>query len=208
MTESLVHFVFSVLALLLIPGPDMALVIANGMAYGRRGALYSALGISCGGLVLATITALVIGVALKTNDQILKVIQILGSTYIFYLAIVTIKDKPSGEEGVTTEPTKGSLFLRGLVTNISNPKAFVFFLAFIPQFIPDDVTQPAVTAFLLGVLLCSIGAVVNFSLGVAGASLRFLGDIGFLGRTWGQWVVFIVFLSIALVFLADIVAGG
>ncbi|MCY4318686.1 MAG: LysE family translocator, partial [Alphaproteobacteria bacterium] len=50
MTETLIPFLLAVLALLIVPGPDMAFVMANGIAYGRRGAFFSALGISSGGL--------------------------------------------------------------------------------------------------------------------------------------------------------------
>ena len=118
MVETLVPFVAAVLALLIIPGPDMALVMANGVAYGKRGAFFSSLGISCGGMVLALVVAVVLATALSINTKLLTFIQSAGCLYLLYIAAVTIYPKASDEAGRTAaEPSKGNLFLRGVVTN-------------------------------------------------------------------------------------------
>ncbi|MCV6547590.1 MAG: hypothetical protein OIF58_04330 [Cohaesibacter sp.] len=92
------------------------------------------------------------------------------------------------------------MFFRGVVTNIANPKALIFFTAFIPQFIPETTLNPPLFAFALGTALCAIGFVVNFAFGATGSMLNGLNHIGFAKRSWSQWAIFIVFLLISLMF--------
>ena len=151
MIEILLPFTIAVLALLIIPGPDMALVVANGAAYGTRGAFFSSLGISSGGLVLAFITAIIVATALSINARLLMVIQIFGCLYLLYIALITILPRASGDLAhQNAAPSTGNLFFRGVITNISNPKALIFFTAFIPQFIPETAAHPPLFAFALG----------------------------------------------------------
>ena len=205
MVENLIHFLLAIMALLIIPGPDMALCLANGIAYGKRGALYTAVGISCGGILLTLLTTLFVAIAFSVDGQLLKWIQFAGVVYILYLAFITIKDTADEKGDYTMQPTEGSLFFSGMMTNLSNPKAFIFFLAFIPQFVPENANHPWVFAFVLGLLLCLVGGVVNFSIGVAGAFLSFFNRMSFWHRTWGQWIVCITFVSIAVAFVMDMV---
>ena len=189
---------------MIIPGPDMALCLANGLAYGKRGALYTAIGISCGGVILTLLSTLFVAITFSVDGQALQWIQFVGGVYILYLAVITIKDRADGDDNYTVAPTQGNLFLRGMMTNLSNPKALIFFMAFIPQFIPENVDYPWIFVFVLGILLCLIGGIVNFTVGVAGSFLSFFNTIGGLERTWGQWIVFVVFISIAVTFMVDI----
>ena len=208
MTETLIPFLLAVLALLLIPGPDMAFVMANGIAYGRRGAFHSALGISAGGLVLAVATALLVAATFAISPSVLLALQLVGCLYLLYVAAITIIPRTEPADTCALEPTSGNLFLRGVVTNVSNPKALIFFSAFIPQFVPDDATEPALHAFLLGALLCLVGGAVNFAIGASGMLFSGLNRLGFLGRSWSQWIVFTVFVSISVAFTAQALAHG
>ena len=205
MLEVLVPFTAAVLALLVIPGPDMALVVANGVAYGKRGAFFSSLGISCGGMVLALVVAVILATALSINEKLLTFVQLAGCLYLLCIAVATIYPEASNEADRTAaEPSKGNLFLRGVVTNISNPKALIFFSAFIPQFIPDASSNPPVFAFALGTLLCLIGFGVNFAIGATGSMLSGLNKVAFAGRTWTQWIICVVFVAISLVFVTQL----
>ena len=201
-------FLLAVLALLIIPGPDMAFVMANGIAYGRHGAFHSALGISAGGLVLAVATALLVATTLAISPSVLLALQLAGCIYLLCIAACTIVRRPRPADIRAPAPTSGNLFLRGVATNVSNPKALTFFSAFIPQFIPDGAAEPALHAFLLGAVLCLVGGAVNFAIGASGVLLSCLNRIGFLGRSWSQWIVFWVFVSISVTFAAQAVAGG
>ncbi len=206
-TTSLVSFLLAVFALVTIPGPDMAFVMADGIAHGKRGAFASALGVSCGGLVLALLTSLLVATALTVNASMLAALQLCGALYLLYIAVLTISRRPLAT-GVTASAARtGSLFVSGVVTNVSNPKALVFFIAFIPQFIPVGVSSPALYTLLLGGLLCTIGGIVNFAIGITGSMLTGLNQIGFMGRSWSQWVVFALFSVVSVMFCVQIVAS-
>ncbi len=205
MIDILLPFVTAVFALLIIPGPDMALVVANGAAYGKKGAFFSSLGISSGGMILALATAIILATAVSIDSSLLAIIQLIGALYLLYIAVVTIYPKSSGNAQINdTKPTKGNLFFRGVVTNISNPKALIFFTAFIPQFIPEATSNPPMFALALGTLLCVIGFGVNFAFGVTGSMFSGLNRIAFAGRTWSQWAIFIVFFTISLIFAVQL----
>ena len=113
MVEILVPFVAAVLALLIIPGPDMALVIANGVAHGKRGAFFSSLGISCGGMVLALVVAIMLATALSINTKLLTFIQLAGCLYLLYIATVTIYPEASDEASQTAAQPSRELVFEG-----------------------------------------------------------------------------------------------
>lgn len=203
--EILLPFILAVLALLLVPGPDMALVTASGVAYGRRGALYSALGIGTGGLVLAATTAVVLALAAQLDAGLVSLLQVAGASYLLWLAF-TILRHPAGDGGSAPVVSDGRLFLRGMLTNLSNPKALVFFLAFLPQFVPADSASPALVALGLGILLCALGTSVNFAIGATGARLSAVAERRIARRSLGQWVLGLVFFGIGLAFLARLIS--
>ena len=102
MTETLIPFLLAVLTLLIIPGPDMAFVMANGIAYGRRGAFFSVLGISSGGLVLAVATALLVAATLAISPSALLALQLAGCLYLLYVATRTIVPRPGARGHLRT----------------------------------------------------------------------------------------------------------
>lgn len=196
----MLQFALAVLVLMLLPGPDMAYVIANGMAYGVRGALYSALGIGTGGLLLTALVSVVLVAASAIGMKTLAYIQVTGSLYLLYVATRTIIPRAGSASGLPS-PSVGNLFVRGVVTNVSNPKAIVFFLAFIPQFIPRGTPTPAAVAIVLGLTLCLMGTAINLLFGISGVFVGRYGSRVVFGRSLTQWIVFFVLSAIGFSFL-------
>ena len=154
---------------------------------------------------MALAVAVILATALSISTKILTLVQLAGCLYLLCIAVTTIYPEGSNKAGQTVaEPSTGNLFLRGVVTNISNPKALIFFSAFIPQFIPATSSNPPVFAFALGALLCLIGFGVNFAIGATGSMLSGLNKVAFAGRTWTQWIICVVFVSISLVFVIQL----
>lgn len=207
MFDTLIPFIGAVLLLLILPGPDMAVLIANGLRYSARGAFFTSVGVSIGGMVWAIFVALLVASS-ALHPKILTGIQLCGAAYLLWLAYTVIV-APYSDIEVETQPAKGNLILNGIVTNLANPKAAVFFSAFIPQFIPTAAIQPSLWALGLGTLLCSFGLFVNTAIGFIGTSFSFLNDRGPLNRAWSQWILSGVFLSVSVVFLYNnLVSGG
>jgi len=200
--DSLINFVLAVFALMVVPGPDMAYCVASGVSYGKRGAFFSAVGVGLGGVILAIATAVLLFAANMVDTSLLWIIQVGGCFYLFYLGIKIIMPRHIEASGNFVVKAKAiDMLLRGVVTNVSNPKALVFFLSFIPQFVPQHTEQPAFYALGLGLLLCTIGTAMNFGFGLAGTAVTPLSRVLFLQRSLMQYMLSGVFLTIAVSFL-------
>ncbi|MCX7711436.1 MAG: LysE family translocator, partial [Clostridia bacterium] len=127
------------------PGPDFFVVMKNSLGFGRRSGIASALGIGTALAIHATYTILGIALILQHYVLLFKLIQLMGATYLVYLAIQTIlstfskKNNQLGED-IAFEGNKSFQegFKNGLLCNLLNPKAFLFFLSIFSQFISAD----------------------------------------------------------------------
>lgn len=204
--EMLGAFTMAVVALMVVPGPDMVYCISSGLSYGKRGALFSAIGVGLGGLVLTFATAGIIYAAHGVDGRLTLTIQIGGCIYLLYLSFIIIASRQSKESAGTqaTHATTRQMLTRGMITNISNPKALVFFLSFIPQFIPVTADNPALYSIWLGVLLCAIGVTMNFCFGLLGSVASPLDSVFIFNRSLGQILLSMVFFVVAISFLINI----
>lgn len=205
--EMLIAFIPAVVALMVVPGPDMAYCVASGVSYGKRGAFFSALGVGLGGMVLTVVTAGLIFAAHGIDARLTLAIQAGGCLYLLYLSakIIAARHSADGEGVQVVKATERQMIMRGIITNISNPKALVFFLSFIPQFIPAAAENPAFYAIWLGMLLCAIGVTMNFGFGLIGTVASPLDRIVVFERSLGQILISVVFFVVAIGFLVNII---
>ncbi len=155
MTSSLLAFIPVALLLTLIPGADTALVTRNALALGMRGARWTILGILTGCLIHATASALGLSAILATSARAYETVKLVGAAYLVWIGVQGIlhagddsSAEPSTALGMTiavSQPhspaaplprTGGHPFTQGFLTNILNPKVALFYLTFLPQFIP------------------------------------------------------------------------
>ena len=112
------------------PGPDFALVMRQSLRYDRRVAIWTSLGIGVGILFhsLLAITGLVL--LITSNELFLTILKIIGSLYLLYLGVNSILDSKKAdnieEENIKVDKFNG--FMAGLITNITNIKAILFFV--------------------------------------------------------------------------------
>ena len=134
---SLTPFFIATLALNLAPGPDMTYVAARSLGQGRRAGLISALGISAGCLVHIAAASAGVAVLLRAWPRAYTAIRLAGAAYLLYLGISMWWSAGRGE-GLRPVPrtTDWEIFRQGAITNILNPKVALFYLTFLPQFIP------------------------------------------------------------------------
>src|SRR3982751_5251658 len=170
--QTFLLFIGAVLILLITPGPNMAFVLTSGAAYGWRGGVAAALGIGVVDLIFTLICAFGLAGLLSAYPTAFDAIRWAGATYLIYLALNCIRT--AGQEKVTgttaAEPSRWAIFVRGLASNIANPKAILFFLVFIPQFIDARHGSVFVQFVLLGSALAVIGTLFHGSLGALGAA--------------------------------------
>ncbi len=200
-------YLTAVLALLLIPGPDMLLIASSSMRYGRRGGLFARLGNATSGMILTLLAALGVSALIAMNPWARNVLHLLGGAYRHKMAWDCLRadaaQAPTLDEAQAVAKT---FYQRALVSNLLNPKALVFFVLFLPQFVSTNIAaSSAEQMFALGMVLNVCGLLFNLLLvaliGVFGRSLvdnqRF--------RTYQHKVMGAVFLLLALWMLSDFV---
>lgn len=152
---------FSVAAFLLTitPGLDTALVLRTAASEGARPALAAIFGIALGCLIWASLAALGLGALLAASALAYTALKWAGAAYLVWLGVqMVLKPRSRFEIGAATGARRGTLgwFAKGFLTNILNPKVGVFYVSFLPQFIPAGVpVAPMVVS--LGVIHAAIG---------------------------------------------------
>lgn len=175
--SSLPAFLAIAILLIITPGPDMALVTRNALAFGRRAAMITALGIIVG--LVAWTAASVAGLAalLATSADAFRIVSLLGAAYLVYLgarSLLAARQALPSTAAMPQPAAVGSAFRQGLVTNLLNPKIAVFFTSFIPQFVspgPSATLESAVLA--LTFLLLGLAWLITLAL-VASSLARWL----------------------------------
>jgi threonine/homoserine/homoserine lactone efflux protein len=175
--DRLLAFVAVSVVVVVVPGPDMALVARNILRHGRPAGFATSVGICTGILGWAMAAALGVSTLLATSATAFTALKLAGAAYLIYLGIATLRahDAPvaTGEHGGSGMSSHRA-WLQGLLSALLNPKLGVFFLTLLPQFIaPGD--PSALRALQLAVLFDLIGLVwlLTYSamLGAVGSAL-------------------------------------
>lgn len=164
-------FLTATLVIMITPGPDMLYVLARTFGQGRRAGLISVLGIAGGILVHTAFAAFGLSRLIATMPFALTLLRYFGAAYLIFLAYQSWRSVPAAlTEAPGLLQTKWfTIWRTAFFTNILNPKALIFFLAFLPQFSvagPDAFTQ----MLFLGLLVVAISILVNGALCVLVAS--------------------------------------
>ncbi|BBH65974.1 threonine transporter RhtB [Actinoplanes sp. OR16] len=129
--------------LTITPGLDTALVLRAAITMGRGPAFATAFGIGAGALAWGAAAAVGAAALLAASSLAYTVLRVAGAAYMIFLGLKMIRgalrrDRAGDEPEVTTRtPTLWSTFGRGFLTNLLNPKVGAFYIAVIPQFLPD-----------------------------------------------------------------------
>ena len=164
--QALAGFALLAAVLTIIPGLDTALVLRATLAQGRRHAIATALGICSGAFVWGAAAAVGATALLAASELAFTVLKLAGAVYLVALGITMfVRTFQRRERPVAPlEAAPRSLWAaygRGALTNLLNPKVGVFYIAVIPQFIPEGV--PALPMGLLLALVHVLESVVWFS---------------------------------------------
>jgi len=185
-TNELLPFIGVAIAVVVIPGPDMALVARNVFRYGRSAGYATSIGICTGIFGWAVAAALGIATILATSSIAFTILKLAGAAYLIYLGITTLRSHdafaPAAGGGSWSLPARQA-YLQGLVSALLNPKLGVFFLTLLPQFIAPGASSAA-QALQLAIVFDVIGLawLLTYS-----AMLAAVGDA--LGRGTPQRVI-------------------
>ncbi|MFN3608730.1 MAG: LysE family translocator [Hyphomonas sp.] len=205
-------FSFSVAALLLTltPGLDTALVLRTAAVEGPRRGMIAGAGITLGVLIWGIAAAAGLGSLAALSPLAYQALRIAGALYVLWLggqmiwsAYQTLSHEKAAQKETAETARQPNWFLRGLTTNLLNPKVGLFYASFLPQFLPKGHSGPAgLIAFGAGLALihCAFG-LIFFALitGAASRASRFLARPGVRGGIEG--VTGLVLCAAALLLL-------
>jgi homoserine/homoserine lactone efflux protein len=129
------------------PGLAVLLVVSHGMRGGWRAGVRAALGILTGNAIYFALSAAGVGALLVASPRAFQAMRWAGVAYLLFIGVTMLFSRPSPPDERDTTPLAPRAFVQGLVTQLANPKAIVFFTAFLPQFI--DPHAPMTRQFLL-----------------------------------------------------------
>lgn len=176
MTTTLFSFLFAITILTLTPGFDTALVLRSAVAQGAKRASVTALGITLGCLVWGVAVGFGLGALLLASEMAYNLLKWLGAAWLLYLGLKLLL-KPRQTAIDTQQPSlqQGYLacFSRGLLGNLLNPKVAIFYVSFLPQFIPAGASVA---------LWCSLMALAHMLLGLIWNAVLIGGSHYFAGH--------------------------
>jgi threonine/homoserine/homoserine lactone efflux protein len=156
--SSLLLFVSTALLLLVIPGPAVFYIVGRSIGHGRSAGLVSALGIGVGSLVHTAVAAVGLSALLMSSMVAFAAVKYLGAAYLIYLGIQKLRrDEPFELNGEAPRIKRSRIFTQGIVVNVLNPKAALFFFAFLPQFVDPNRGNVAAQILCLGILFALLG---------------------------------------------------
>jgi threonine/homoserine/homoserine lactone efflux protein len=156
-------YLLAAIGLSLSPGPNGLLALTHGALHGRRKALFTIFGGAAGFVAVIALSMFGIGALLKASLVWLTVLKWAGGAYLVWLGLQVWRAPPIGMEVQgSAEPRSGaSMFTQGLLSAVTNPKAILFFAAFLPQFIDPARSLVAQFAIMAGTFaLIEIGTEV------------------------------------------------
>jgi threonine/homoserine/homoserine lactone efflux protein len=162
------------MALLVLPGPSVLFVVAQGVAYGRRAAIATVLGNTTGLGVHVVAVSLGVGQVVQRSAVLFTGMKLVGAAYIVVLGVRAIRHR-----GQLLARLAGSgaasprrLARDGFVVGVSNPKTTLFFLAVLPQFVRPSSGSVTFQLFALGVVFMALAVVNDSAYGLAAGSVR------------------------------------
>lgn len=176
------------------PGPTVLLALTNGSRYGVKRAAYGFAGAVASDFVLIFAVALGLGALLAASVFWFTVVKWVGAAYLAYVGIRLLLSKgafDAADQSGTSADSNRSIFLKSFLTAVTNPKGYLFFSAFLPQFIaPTQPLAPQYTALAVTFALLDLSIMFGYALFGARA-IRLLKQAGahWLERICGAMLV-------------------
>lgn len=169
------EFLLTSLIVVIMPGTGVIYTLAQGLSGGKRAALAATLGCTLG--IVPHMAASIFGLAaiLLTSAVAFQVVKFAGVAYLFYLAWSSLRD--GGALDIPEQQPQNQaqrIALQGFLINILNPKLSIFFLAFLPQFVPGTSDSALMDMIGLSAVFMALTAVVFAIYGLAAAQMQVL----------------------------------
>lgn len=167
----------AMLALAVVPGPGAVLSMGHGLSYGLRRTTVTILGMQLGVVIIFLIAGLGVGAILLASGTAFAVVKLLGAAYLVWLGVQQWRAPVQpGLDGLgahhrMSHLTAAQRFMRGVLTDATNPKGIVFMVAVLPQFIRPELSLARQLAILLATTIV-IDVIVMHGYAALAAGLR------------------------------------
>lgn len=167
----LLVFVAALVAVYLLPGPDMALVISSSAFRGARSGLMAALGLALSRALHVTLSALGLAAVFYAHPMLFDCVRWLGAAYLLWLALRLLRPGESdAPEPAAEAAAEWAAMRKGVMTNLLNPKALMFCALLLPQFISAQ-KDIASQYLILGSILVGTGFLFDVVYAAAASSI-------------------------------------
>lgn len=167
------EFFITALIVVLIPGTGVVYTVAVGLGHGRNASFFAAIGCTLGIVPHLLASSLGLAALLNTSALLFQAVKYVGAAYLLYLAVMTLRDKgPIRFDQAPLSLSMRQITTAGFLINILNPKLSIFFLAFLPQFIPASTTSPLLAMMSLGGIFMLMTLIVFTVYGIFAAHMR------------------------------------
>ena len=192
-------FLLTSLIVVIAPGTGVLYTLACGLAGGARSGIVGAFGCTMG--ILPHLTACILGLAaiLHTSPMAFQALKFAGVAYLLYMAWGVLRESGTFaiEEKATAHDAVG-IIIKGFLINILNPKLSIFFLAFLPQFIPVETKHPTLSMIFLAAVFMLMTFVVFVGYGLFSAGIRHHLISRPAIMIWVRWLFAAAFASLGL----------
>jgi homoserine/homoserine lactone efflux protein len=171
---SYLAFVAACAAIVIVPGPTVTVIIANSLRHGSRAGLLNIAGTQLGLAVMLVVLAAGLDTVVQYLGTAFDWIRLFGAAYLVWLGVKLWRSDGSLADAEAAPAPRRGFFLQGLLVILSNPKALLFFGAFIPQFIDpagDALTQTLFLGATFMVVATLLDGAYALASGRAGAWL-------------------------------------
>lgn len=167
------EFLLTAIVVILLPGTGVLYTLAYGLGRGWRASVLAAFGCTLG--ILPHIGASIAGLAalLHTSAMAFQVVKYLGVAYLLYMAWSILREGGALQVSErTTAISPGKIVVNGLLLNVLNPKLSLFFLAFLPQFVPATAANATASMLMLAAVFMLLTFVVFVGYGAFASATR------------------------------------
>ena len=195
----IIYFLIASFLVVIVPGPTVSLIIANSLKSGTRAGILNVAGTQLGLIILILLLAMGFKVISPFLEDLIKFVRIVGAFYLMILGYLSFSSKELSDNSEKIKKFDKKFILQGFIVILSNPKAFLFLGAFIPQFI--NINQPIGSQIIyFGILFMIVGAIFDGMYAVVFGKFReiiinkYINILNKLGGTLlifvGLWLLF------------------
>ncbi|KFB10173.1 LysE family translocator [Nitratireductor basaltis] len=169
----LISYTIACALLVMVPGPSVTVIVANSLRHGAGAGLQNVFGTQLGLASMIAVLAAGLSAVIASMGWLFEILRLVGAAYLIWLGYKMWRSDGQLAEDARS-PARNSFILQGFIVIWSNPKALLFFGAFIPQFV-DPVHSPGAQTVILGSVFMAVATVGDslYAFAAAGAG-RFL----------------------------------